>query len=273
MTAPTNLYIAPAYLFPKQSDKDKAQLWQDAGWAYDCAYQGRPELTTPILYNWAVNNKKLVNWEAKLVMTFKGQLFLDAYLMLPSGYQPKEFPTWVQNVYLPGAMTVYPENNNRGAWGLLGSVLSNKILGYPQELNTFRYYEIISNNTNDDGLVKDGPERTNSGMWYSYFFIAPLLKVAQILPVEKYMLKPALDWLWKYVQNPETWPYKPAPIWTPKGIYQRLFQACAAKVELPRKDDWPANLYWVAGDMFEQPEWKQWGNPPRYWTNIFRFGI
>jgi len=272
MTAPTNLYITPAYWNPTQADKDKAQLWKDVGWAYDCAHSGDFSETVPVLLDWAVHNETLVNWEAKLIMTFKGQLFLESYLMLPDELKMPEFPDWVYDVYLPGALTLWKENNNQGAWGLLGRTLANIVLGYDQQVCIDRYYQIISKATDNTGCLYIETLRTNSGMWYSYFFLAPLLRVAQLLPVEQYMLTPALEWLWQYVQHPETWPYKLAPVWTPKGMWQRLVHPCASQVELPRKDDWPANLYWVAGKMFNRPDWQYWGNPPRYWTNIFRFG-
>lgn len=275
MSAPERLYLTPAYspFNHGQSDAVRNQLWQDAAWAYDSAYEGNYEAAVVPLKDWGINNKTLVNYEAKLVVCFKASLMAEAYRMLPSGMKPSVFRDWIWKVYLSQAvLSVYGEWNNRGAWGLLGRVLANDILGLDQRECMDRFDEIIAGNTEDDGLVKDGPERTNSGMWYSYFFLAPLLRVAQLLPVEKYMLYTPISWFWEYVEHPETWPYKPAPWWTPQGAYQRLFQACAKDVELPRKNDWPGDLYYVAGKEFNHPEWVTWGTGPKYWTNIFRYG-
>lgn len=277
MTAPERLYLDPAYgLFSpsKASQEAEAQLWQDAGWCYDQAWLG-PEKwpATPILVDWATHNKVLVNKEAKLVMTFKGQLFLESFLLLPN--KPKEFPNWVATVYRPGAKSQWDNErwSNRAAWGLLGLVLSDLILGLPLAEHERNFTLFVSQMTDSRGVMVEEIKRTNSGMWYSAFCLSALLRVAQLLPnTNKYLLLPPLNWLWNYTLHPETWPYKLAPIWTPKGIYQRLFYACAKEVELPRKNDWPANLFHVAGKEFNCPEWTTWGTGPPYWTDNFRHG-
>jgi len=277
MTAPAHLYITPAYLNPAQADKDKAQLQQDSLWAYDQAWLG-PDLWVEDprhqLLDWATNNKSLVNMEANLVMSFKGQLFLEAYRLLTARWElPRipEFEAWVKNVYRPGAEAIYPRYSNWGAWGLLGCTLSDIILKWDRSSNIFRFNQLISKATDDHGALWIEEGRTNSGIWYSYFTIAPILRVAQLLPVDKYMLYDPLCWLWQYVVNPQSWPYKPKTgIW---GFIQNIFKPHASQLELPRKDDWPANLYYVAGLIFDRVDWRTWGQPPPYkGTNIFRHG-
>lgn len=61
---------------------------------------------------------------------------------------------------------------------------------------------------------------------------------------------------------------------TPQGIWERLFHASARELEHPRRDDWPANLFYVAGQFFDRPEWTAWGQPPPYGgVHLFRRGL
>jgi hypothetical protein len=269
LTAPERLYITPAYLDPAQAQKDKAQLEVDSLWAYDRTVDGYADTAIAILDDWATHNKVLVNHEAKLIMTFKGILFLEVYLLLG---KPESFPSWVEKVYRPGAQALYSEQNNQGAWGLLGCAMSDVILGRPTGTHLYRYAEFISKATDDVGKMKIEILRTNSGMWYSYFALLPLLRTAILLDADEWMLFPALKWLWQYVEHPETWPYKLKP--GLRGWIQRMIHPCALDVELPRKDDWPANLYYVASTIFNRPEWAAWGDPPPYrGVHLFRRGI
>jgi len=276
MTAPTNLFITPAYLNPAQSERDKAQLWQDCAWAYDQAFLGPSHWVQDpqnILSDWADHNKSLVNTEACLVMTYKGQLFLEAYLLLINrwGFQRmKNFEDWVASVFRGGAAMIYSRYSNWGAWGLLGCTLADTILGKSLVPHSNRFNELISKATDDHGALWIEAERTNSGMWYSYFCLAPMLRVAQLLPVDKWMLYDPLCWLWQYVLDPQSWPYKPKKgFW---GFIQNIFKPHASKLELPKKNDWPGDLYHVAGIEFERNDWRDWGTGPPYWTDIFRHG-
>ncbi len=276
MTAPERLYITPAYLDPVQADRDKLQLTQDTMWAYDRASDGYFETTRDILDDWATNNKVLVNHEAKLLMAFKAILFLEAFLLVDDGSHYPEaekgrFKAWVEKVYRPGAQALYSEQNNQGAWGLLGCAMADVILGRPTGKHIYRYVEFISQATDDVGKMKTEILRSNSGMYYSYFALLPLLRLAILLDADEWMLLPPLKWLWQYVEHPDTWPYKLKP--GLRGLIQRMVHPCALQVELPRSNDWPAPLFRVAGRMFAITDWENWGDPPPWMgVHLFRRG-
>jgi hypothetical protein len=140
---PETLYITPAYWDPAANDRDKAQLQADSLWCYDRALAGDWQEVSRIVRNWALINKGCANREAKLVLTFKGQLFLEAYL-LGGGRDHDVFPAWVAKVFRPSAREFYGEGNNQGAWGLLGCILADLVLGNDVQRHAGRFYEYVS---------------------------------------------------------------------------------------------------------------------------------
>jgi hypothetical protein len=269
MNVPEILTIVPAYL-SSVKDANKELLESDAWASYDsitgdaCAkYMARATMI-----DWT-NCRGFGNREAMFVMTYKGQLFLTTYLELRE-YIPA-FEEWVEKVFRPAAHTFYYEDNNQGAWGLLGCVLADRILHRPTLDHVKRFYDYVSKATDIDGTMKYEILRTNSGMWYSYFALTPLLRVTQLIDVDPWLLFGPIRWLFKYVEEPATWPYKLGPWWMRWA--QKMIHPCADEVELPRKDNWPADLYHVAGNMFGMAAFRDWGNPPPYLgVNIFRRG-
>jgi len=263
---PKELYITPAYYNPEKCSRDKAQLQMDAWACWDLYAAGHHSAALDRLLAWT-DCQKLVNHEAKLVMTFKGQLFLDVYQRV--GVHMPIFEEWVAHVYRPGAYEFYRENNNLGAWGLLGCSLADSILNQPMLPHVHRFYTYIVDATDKDARMKYEIKRTNSGIWYSYFALAPLLRAAQVLDTEHWMLYRPLDWLWQYMKDPDSWPYRPK-----KGIagfIQNMMHPHAKELERPRPNDWGGNLYWEAGSIFGRFDWRTWSaGPPFYGVNIFR---
>jgi hypothetical protein len=268
---PEKLYITPAYTGGDQGTLDKKPLERDAWDCWDRYSAGDVKGAMSLLLDWT-QCRVLLNDEAKLVMTYKGQLFLDVYRRL--GVHCPGFVDWVRTVYRPGAESVYYEKNNRGAWGLLGCALADRILNRPMLPHIYRYYHLIAGATDNENRLYIECKRTNSGMWYSYFFLAPLLRVSQIIPTDPWMLYGALDWLWQYILNPDSWPYRPKT--GIAGWIQSKLYPHATELERPRKNDWPGNLYQVAGKIFGRGDWSNWAEsswrPPFPGVNIFRDG-
>ena len=268
---PRRLFITPYYDDPERSELERMQLTLDSWACYDAAVAGNYDRTLEIILSW-MSCLECVNDEAKLVMLIKGQLFLEAFLLLPKALQEDTttaFEFWLKHVYHKCVSRFWKASNNRGAWAILGFALECKV--FDLRLSNYRWNMFISQATNSNGKLWIEAKRTNSGMWYSYYTLAPLLRASQLLTVNKYMLRPALDWLFFYVKNPDLWPFKPQR--GPIGWLQRWWHPCADFREDPQPRGWPHNLYHVAGKMFKRDDWLQWGGEPPYeGVNIFRHG-
>lgn len=267
---PSRFYVTPYYWDPVKNDQDKAPLQKDAWACYDLAVSGNHEEAQKIMLDWALGCREVVNGEAHFVMTFKGQLFLESYLMGdPAFWNSKVFSIWVERVYRKSAMKFYQDSDNQASWGILGTILSDLILGKSQEENRNRLWEHIEKSVGSGGVMVEEVKRTNSGIWYSYFSLAPLLRSCQLIdPSMSSLLIRPLNWLFSYCQNPTSWPYKPKTGFL--GWWEKLWYPRADTLLLPKKDNWPANLFYEAGVHFNRSEWKNWGTPPWPGVNIFR---
>jgi hypothetical protein len=270
MVIPGRLYITPYYRDAVQNEKDQAPLEHYAALAYDEARWGDPREAQDILGRWGRTCLEVVNAEAEFAMTYWGQLFLEAYLLMdPREWDSEPFIIWVDRVYRPCAWKAYYKYNNHGSWGILGTALAYKVLGWDTHSIHSRLVEHISNNVSDSGVMIHEIKRTNSGMWYSYFSLAPMLRACQVLNVPGFaeLLRKPLAWLFGYCQAPETWPYRlPGGF---RGWITKMLYPCADEVEIPKPDNWPGNLYYAAGRYLEVPEWAAWAPPPS-WNEIFR---
>jgi hypothetical protein len=281
MTAPDIFRVADAYDNPEQAIIDKALIQQDAWGCYDAAIRGDYQEAQKILLDWALHCREVQGKESRLVMSFKGQLFLESWLIMKDmDWNKMVFPPWVYTVFRPCAESIYWEGNNQGAWGILGCVLSDMVLNKGKV--SIRRYDRISEWLDDaiapDGTMKIEILRTNSGMWYSYFALAPILRACQLTrhPRIDDLRKP-LAWLFNYCLNPDSWPYKPRQyFWWLFPRLQRKIHPYEDKVDIPRDNDWAGSLYSEAGRYFNVPEWSAWAkpwpnDPPYPGVNIFRW--
>jgi len=270
MRIPDRLYITPYYKDPVQNEIDQAPLEHYAALAYDEARWKDPLEAQDILGRWGRTCLEVVNSEAKFAMVYWGSLFLEAYLLMdPVEWNSEEFLIWVDRVYRPCALESYYKTNNHGSWGILGTVLADLVLGKYIGPHQLRLAEHIQGNIESDGSMPREDRRTNSGPWYRYFSLAPMLRSCQLLGSTGYaeMLRPALVNYFQYCLNPESWPYRlPGGI---RGWFWRKLYPCADELEIPKPDNWPGNLYLAAGRELDVPEWIAWAKPP-FWMNIYR---
>lgn len=254
---PAYLYVTPYYKNPIQHREDKAQLKEDAFFAFDNALT-KPDEVAALLRAWAGQCGLPANAEGRLALVEYGHLFLEAYLRLESDAWTRGlFRSWVRYVYGPCAKIEAGFMNNRGSWGHLGLALSDWVLG--RIFDTERLDDHMVYSWDEKGTMIREVARTNSGLWYSYFSLAPMLRACQVVnhPKIENLLKP-LSWLWSYcLLSPSvlerTWPYK-----LPNGLFGnawRWLYPCADKLELPSQNDWPANLFAAAGEQFNVRRW------------------
>jgi hypothetical protein len=263
---PKELYVTPYYMNPAKSAEESRELMEDSWNAYDRRYTN-PEFSVSVLRKGS-ECTKMLNIEAHLKMVVHGSLLLTTYLDLH--YTDPKFEEWVYETYATSCFIFSPGNTNMACWSMLGRVLRDVVL-HGRSMAGDGVRALLSHITDSDGVMIYEIKRTNSGIWYSYYALAPLFKAASLCGVDPWLFHKPLSWLWKYVQHPQTWPYTPKRGFL--GWIQNLLFPHSSGLELPRKDDWPANLFYVAGRVLSNDDWLHWGNPPPYGgVDIFRDG-
>jgi len=289
-SVPKEFYVTPYYIDKEANAADKAKLQSDTWMAYDLAWKAsrmnqggvvRETLVRQvenIILDWALNCSGVGNDEARLVMTYKAQLFIEAYLLLDHDeWNSGVFLPWVDTVYWPCAETESWSANNHGAWGILGTVLSGIALKkslYVAHRCILR--EHVEQAVGPGGVMVHEVERYKGGIWYSYFALAPYLRAAQLLgaaDVIQTLMEP-LQWLFYYCQWPQDWPWMQPPWW--KRFLWKVFPGlknCPDELWVPKPNDWGGNLYRAAGMQYGHQGWLDWaGVPPFTGVNIYRAG-
>lgn len=262
---PRHLHVTPYYQDGEAHDRDLALIKACAHYAYDYARE-EPDNVARLLDRWSRDFGLPVNDEARLATVFLCQLMLEAYLRMDRpGWLEGQFRPWVRAVYRPCAEAEARANNNRGSWGLLGLVLSGLVLGEAR----FEWKEMaldhMASQWDCDGRMYEPPLRTRSGLWYGYFNLAPLLRVAQLGVVNLEELRPPLRWLWQYCYSPWSWPYLKPPWPWRLPLLRRAWYArfpCSDTLDTPSRYDWPANLYHEAGLLLGVVDWCRYAQPP-----------
>jgi hypothetical protein len=254
------------------------------------------------LMAWATTNKgvrppnffeALLNQGSnRLYMAVKGHRFLLAAELLNtySGWTSAErdvFMAWVSNYFLPIMKEIKGRANNWGDWGRLGSLLASR---YLDDTGTFLADVEALKKAMDDSIAASGelPQenlRNNSGMWYTYFALAPMtfsIMVVKNTTGEDLFayttprgrtIRLALDKFFTYCQAPDSWPYRKGSgiIGTIQGT---LFPS-EDELVLPRADSWPGNLYEVMSVTYAEPTWESYaktGRPfPSAGVNIWKY--
>lgn len=240
-----------------QARIDRKRIFEDSTKSYLAAKAKDYSTVKDILLSWASINRGVGNNEGRSIMLYRGHLFLKAYLML--GEKLPLFESWVINVFEQCADDLYGRKNNYGSWAILGKALSHKVkFGSLEDGHVFwdRIDSYLDNCSTNDGRMWRECLRTNSGIWYSYFALAPLFEAIYLTryPDVGQFLK-CLSWLFQYANNPQSWPYKPLP-WI-LGIIQGWIWPHCKELEMPHCWGWPGNLFKVAGEYFNIEAWSK----------------
>ena len=210
-----------------------------------------------ILTAWARGNTGLSGHDGQLTMAYMGSgLILAAELLGNySGWSADDrgaFQKWVRTVYLAqGVNPIKDRTNIWGEWGTFGAVIAAHYLDDAAGLGTetARLEHHIDEAIASDGHMPDETARGPSGIWYTFFSLAPMTAAARVIensggpnlftwtsPSGK-RIDTALAYLFTALKNPSGWSFAQNP-GVPNG---------------PR-DDW-------AYDMFEAMA-DQYGNQP-----------
>jgi len=288
-----NFDVPPYYDDPDGHDAAKQALSDDGYAAYALAlgYQLASEAeqreafaakATEILQAWATINTEVNGDDGDLVMMYKGVHLLYAADLVGNwpGWQPSAFRAWTDTVFRAAAERTRDKDNNHGAWGTFGAVTAAALLedaaGVAAEVA--RAQQRIENSIDDNGELPEENKRTNSGIWYTYFALAPLTGTAWVArnvgDVDLFAwvapngrtIRLALDRLFYWCLFPERWPY---PL--PEGVageLWRLLYPCADELELPTIESWPGNLFEAMSAVYNEPAWANWvagHRPQRGW--------
>jgi hypothetical protein len=290
--SPMRDFDVPAYYVDEEAHMAAKQCLVDDGnaaYALALAYQLAEDdmermqfadKAVEILDAWASVNVSVSGADGDLVMMYKGiHLLYAADLVLRyeewSETGRAAFLLWVRGVFLASAEAKKNDRNNHGDWGTLGAIAGAAILGdttgVADEIERIRTR--IAGNIDGSGELPQENLRTNSGMWYTYFALAPMTAGAQvgrnILGVNLYdyvtpegrSIRLALDRLFFYCLDPGAWPHK-----LPDGIAGEIWRTlypCADEVEIPQPYDWPGNLYEIMSSVYSVTEWEAWVAPYR----------
>ncbi|AFH61854.1 alginate lyase family protein [Paenibacillus caseinilyticus] len=216
------------------------------------------EKAKAILNDWAFRNTAVSGTDGPLVMTYSGVGFIHAAELLRdySGWSEADktaFSNWLTNVYLARAANpIKTRSNNWGDWGIYGAMAAYYYKDDPVLLNAeiTRLKNKIDSSIAADGSMPHEAGRGASGLWYTYFALAPMTAAAQIAKeaagIDLFQwtspggrtIKQALDYLLFYMNRPDQWPY-------------------GANPRMPVSDEeWGYNLFEAMSDYYDEPAYK-----------------
>jgi len=257
----------------KKSLSDAALAAYALALAYQIGQDPRfADKAAAILDDWAAKNKKVQGPDGDLVLCYAGIPFLFAAELLHGydGWDRTAFQTWVRGVFLKSARKLERRSNNQGAWGIFAAMAGHHLLDEKEALlaDIPRLRARIESRIAQDGSLPLESRRTNSGMWYTYFALAPLTSAAAITLdatgedlFHDTALKRGLDKLFTYCLDPGSWPHpKPGGIY---GWFHNKLYPSEDRVDRPSPTDWPANLYEAMLPVYREPRWEAWLAPHR----------
>lgn len=255
MTAPAVFKVTPFYSDPARSQAESEILMDSACAAYDYSDYS-------VLADWALHCSSVSGREAKLVMLYWGSLLLETYLRIdPDSWNSGVFGPWVDTVFRDCVNRYYEAQDNKGSWAILGAILADMVLDQYPTKHLDRLNDHMFHSFNSRGVMIHEIKRTNSGIWYSYFSLAPMLRACQVVCESlARRLKAPLDWLFQYCLDPDSWPYRPKTGLL--GRIQQMLYPHAPELDKPQRNGWGGNLYYEAGRMFSRPDWMDWAQPP-----------
>ncbi|MGQ9631263.1 MAG: alginate lyase family protein [bacterium] len=279
------LDIPAYYRNPERHMSAKRKLSDDASAAYALAlaYQldssdekvRYAEKAVEFLGAWAMTNKRVSGPDGHLVMCYAGIPLIFAAELISDydgwGIEDREvFKKWVKRVLRGSANKIKTRPNNHGDWGVFASIAAAHLLddrsGVLADIELVK--RRISKSISQSGELPQENKRTNSGMWYTYFALAPMTGAAAIalnatgIDLFEYTapngrtIKQALDKFFSYCLDPYTWPYK-----KPGGLLGKIydvFYPSADELEIPTPYDWPGNLYEAMSAIYGEGKWEEW---------------
>jgi len=196
------------------------------------------------IMDWAEKNTKYSDADGSLVMCYNGTALAFAAELLWDypGFttdDKEQFKVWLRTV-LGKASGIKSRNNNWGDWGILASLQVNNLLdddaGTAEDIKRLR--ELIEEPIEDDGSMPHEIGRGSSGIWYTYFSLAPKTAACEIArnsagvdlftyePPGGGTLRQALDFLYeKGTIDPSQWPRDADADVLADGKPANLFQA------------------------------------------------
>jgi hypothetical protein len=279
------------YADPAAAQAAKEGLRQDAFAAYALAlgYQlaGTRERrdayaakAIEILEAWATVNTQVSGADGDLVVIYVGiPLLYAADLVLNSdGWDDAgraAFLGWATAVFETSAAAIKDNVNNWGDWGTLGAVASRGLVGDTDGVvhEADRIRDRIASEIAANGELPEENNRTNNGMWYTFFAMTSMTTAVQIIlnttGVDLYgytapngrSIRLALDKEFFYAVHPDQWPY---PL--PEGLageLWRILYPCDDTIQMPYPNGWPGTLFEVMSDVYGVTEWEDWVSPYR----------
>lgn len=293
--SPDQDFDVPGYYTNKDAHRAaKRNITKDAMGAYALALAFHLD-TSPLkqsygikavqyLNAWASQNTSVSGTDGPLVMAYLGTCLIYAadLMMAFDGWSQADrqmFFEWVDGVFKPTVAKLATNSKdvktNRGAWGALASLAAESLTMNQQGIShwTADIAGRIAANIDENGEFPEENLRTNSGIWYTYFILAPLTTAAHItknasqqdlftfVSTNGRSLKMALDRHFYYTLHPDQWPHKlPDGI---EGMLLRLQYGCADSLELPQQNSWPSDLFEVMSNLYGEASWAQWSSVSR----------
>lgn len=277
-------YDAEGHMAEKARMRDDSYAAYALGLAYQLAGGGERKnyaaKCAEILDAWATTNTTISGFDGKLVTAYAGVLFVIAADLIWDydgwGQESRtNFMRWTREVYLVNVNGSKRRANNHGAWGEFASIAAahllddHELMASDTELLKKRIAETIDKN----GELPHENKRTNNGMWYTYFALAPMTASANIIRnatgVDLFHytapngrnIKMALDRHFEYCMAPEKWPYD-KPDGPMSGYYNMLYPS-GDKVKIPSPSSWPNNMLEPMAAEYGEKQWAEWIAPYR----------
>lgn len=184
------------------------------------------------------------------------------------------FIDWLIDIYIPICTNIVGKTNNWGAIGLAGLTHAHKFLAsslLSRDIRMFQEktsYMILSrdNMFGKAGELWQENLRNNSGMWYYYYTLAPMLKTAWLLRTNLFpLLERTLDIFYRYCLQPETWPYKKLVCCWPFTSLQQWLWPSSDTVEIVGKNE----VLQVAGYIYNRSDWSAMGKDGGFNSNYW----
>lgn len=245
-----------------------------------------------ILKAWSTGNRTIsTGGDTPLYMSYNGVAFILAGDLLlnysATGWGSTEktaFKNWVRNIYLPAVASIseHKDSNNRlhnwSDWGMFASMASYHLLddsaGVYSEIDRLKRHVAAEISDTADSRGRSGyliaeVDRGHSGIWYSYFSLAPLTAAAHLAnnstgtylfgsdTVTGQKLKRALDYELYYLNNPGQWPwYQPNPSQPISSTNPSLYLPSST-------NQWGYNLYEAMAWYYSDAGYTNYASPQR----------
>ena len=171
------LYVPQYYRDPEGHWKAKVTLDRDAHVALAASIAHEMTgltkywvLVQRILDSWARTLTEVKGSEAKLVLVYEGQRFLDAYLRfkMSATFHHPIFEQWIREVYNPCAVWLAKYPDNKGAWGWLGQVLARKCVGADLRETARLLERHLTHDKDAYGMIWREAKRKTDWLWYHH---------------------------------------------------------------------------------------------------------